>query len=64
MADKHQVAILDAEARRVAHTLISYGVLTRCQAVALFAGRWGGLLRLGLDVHPGGATLAEAHGPL
>jgi hypothetical protein len=33
-------------------------------AVALFAGLWGGLLRLGIDVHAGGATLAEAHGPL
>ena len=33
-------------------------------AIALFAGLWGGLLRLGIDVHAGGATLAEAHGPL
>jgi hypothetical protein len=33
-------------------------------AVALVAGLWGGLLRLGLDVRPGGASLAEAHGPL
>jgi hypothetical protein len=32
--------------------------------VALFAGLWGGLLRMGINVHSGGATLAEAHGPL
>lgn len=33
-------------------------------AVALFAGLWGGLLRLGLRIDSGGASLAEAHGPL
>jgi hypothetical protein len=32
--------------------------------VALFAGLWGGLLRMGINVHSGGTTLAEAHGPL
>jgi hypothetical protein len=31
MTDEHQAAILDAEARRVARTLMSYGVLTRHQ---------------------------------
>lgn len=32
--------------------------------VALFAGLWGGLLRLGLSVPGGGGNLAEMHGPL
>jgi hypothetical protein len=32
--------------------------------VALFAGLWGGLARLGLDVHADSASLVEAHGPL
>ncbi len=31
---------------------------------ALFAGLWGGLLRLGLPVPGGGSDLAELHGPL
>jgi len=32
--------------------------------VALFAGLWGGLLRMGVQLQTGGASLAELHGPL
>jgi hypothetical protein len=40
ITDKHQAAILDAEARRVAHTLTSYGVLTRRQLEELSGARF------------------------
>lgn len=39
-AEEHQMAILTAEARRVAHTVSSYGVLTRRQLEVLSGARF------------------------
>ncbi len=41
LSQDHQAAILEAEARRLAHTLDCYGALTRCQLARLSgADRW------------------------
>jgi hypothetical protein len=57
-ARRARVGVLTAPAGIRRAPLVALGV------TALFAGLWGGLLRLGLSVSPAGGHLAELHGPL